>query len=377
MSVVFTEEQLDIQQLARSFAQKEVAPRSKDMDINGWCQELYDKYVETGLCGTPIPEEYGGAGMTDVEAAIIVHELAKADAGFAMACEISWVCVDIILHHGTEEQKQKYLRAAAEGKLFSFCLTEPGSGSDAAGMKTKAVKQADGTWLVNGSKMFITNSAVADHFLLTAVTDPFKGAKGISAFVFDKGQQGFVVGAEEDKMGMRSSDTHTLSFDDMILPADALVGDEGSGFIYAMEGLDGGRISCTAISTGISEHALEIAKEYAKVRETFGKPIAKHQAIAFKLADMAMNIQAMQLMLYDVAKDKADGKKVSPRAAAAKLFASTHATQICLDAIQILGGYGYSREYHVERLLRDNKLMEIGEGTNEVQRIVISGALLK
>lgn len=373
----FTDEQLSIQQLAREFTKKEIEPRGRDMDENGWSQELYQKYVETDLQSTPIPEEYGGVGLSDVECAIITHELARGDAGFAMAMEISWVCTDMILHHGSDEQKEKYLTGVSEGKLFSFCLTEPDSGSDAAGMKTRAKKQSDGSWILNGSKAWITNAGIADYYVVMAVTDPAKKAKGISTFLVDKGTPGMVIGKEEDKMGMRSSDTHGVYFDDMRLPAEALLGEEGMGFVYAMEGLDGGRVSCTAISTGIAEHALELAKEYALERETFGKPIAKHQAIAFKIADMAMYTEAMRLMLYNVAEMKASGQRCSLQAAEAKLFASSHATQICLDAIQVFGGNGYSKEYRVEQLVRDNKLMEIGEGTNEVQRIIISGAILK
>ena len=377
MGYKFNEDQIAVQELARLFAQKEVEPRGYDMDKNGWCQELYDKYVETGLQATPIPEEYGGAGLGDVECAIIIHELAKADAGFAMSIEISWVCADMILKHGTEEQKKKYLTEIADGKLFAFCLTEPNAGSDAAGLRSRAKKQADGSYIINGSKAWITNSAICDYYVIMAVTDPEKGAKGISAFVVEKGHKGLIVDAEEDKMGMRSSDTHGLTFDDMVVPADALLGKEGQGFIFAMEGLDGGRVSCTAISTGISEHAFKIATAYSKERVAFGKPICKNQAVSFKLAKMATYIYAMNLMLYDVAALKASGERCSVPAAEAKVFAATNATKICLDAIQILGCNGYSREYTVERLLRDNKLMEIGEGTNEVQNIVISGAILK
>ncbi|WP_298590947.1 acyl-CoA dehydrogenase family protein [uncultured Megasphaera sp.] len=377
MSYKFTEEQLAIRDLARSFAQKEVEPLSRDMDEHGWNAALYEKYKAVGLQATPVPEAYGGAGLGDIECAIITQELARADAGFAMASEISWVCTDMIIRHGSDAQKQKYLPGIAEGKLCAFGLTEPDCGSDAAGMRTRAKKQADGSYVVNGSKAWITNSGIADYYVIMAVTDPDKRAKGISAFLVDAGTPGLLINKEEDKMGMRSSDTHGLTFDDMKLPPDALLGEEGMGFVYAMEGLDGGRISCTAISTGIAQHAMALAMKYAKERAAFGKPIAKFQAIAFKLANMAMYTDAMELMLYDAAELKSTGVRCSRQAAEAKLFASTHATQICLDAIQIFGGNGYSKEYHVEQLLRDNKLMEIGEGTNEVQRIVISGALLK
>ena len=372
----FTEEQLAVRDLVRSFAQKEVAPLSRQMDETGWNPELYKKYIATGLHATPVPEAYGGAGLGDVECAVITHELARADAGFAMSMEISWVCADMIRLHGSDEQKEKYLTAVADGKLFAFALTEPDSGSDAAGMRTRAKKQADGSYVVKGSKAWITNAGIADYYVVMAITDPDKGAKGISAFLVDAGTPGLIVDKEEDKMGMRSSDTHGLTFDDMKLPADALLGEEGKGFVYAMEGLDGGRISCAAISTGIAEHAMQIAKEYSLQRTAFGKPIAKFQGVSFKLANMSMYIDAMNLMLYDAAALKATGARCSKLAAEAKLLASTHATQICLDAIQILGGNGYSKEYNVERLLRDNKLMEIGEGTNEILRVVIGSAVL-
>jgi len=377
MAYKFTDDQLDVQKLVRSFAEKEVAPRSHGMDTAGWCQELYTKFIETGLHAIPVPEEYGGAGMSDVEAAIIIHELAKADAGFAMSIEISQVCADMIMHHGTQAQKDKYLKEIADGKLFAFCLTEPNAGSDAAGLQTRAIKQDDGSYKLKGSKAWITNSGICDYYIIMAVTDPTEGAKGVSSFIVEKGQPGLIVDPEEDKMGMRSSDTHGLTFDDMVIPADALLGKEGQGFICAMEGLDGGRISCAAISVGIAEHALQIAKDYSKVRVAFGKPICKFQGISFKLARMATYIDAMKLMLYDAAEMKATGQRCSTNAAEAKVFCASNTTQICLDAIQVLGGNGYSKEYIVEQLVRDNKLMEIGEGTNEVQYIVISGSILR
>ncbi len=378
MGYKFTDEQLDIQSLARTFTTKEVEPRGREMDEKGFDHELYEKYIATGLQAAPIAEEYGGAGLSDVECAIIVHELAKGDAGFAMSMEISWVCADMISRFATPEQKAKYLPLVAEGDLFAFCLTEPSAGSDAAGLRSRAKKQPDGSYIINGSKAWITNAAIADHYVILAITDPEKGANGISAFIIDKGQAGLIIEKEEDKMGMRSSDTHGLSFDDMHVPAEALLGgQEGLGFKMAMQGLDGGRISCTAISVGLAEHAFTKAKAYAFDRTTFGKPIVKHQAIAFKFAEMSTYIEAMKLMLYDAAEKKASGVRCSQEAAQAKLFASTNATQICLEAIQILGGNGYSKEYDVERFVRDNKLMEIGEGTNEVLKIVISGAILK
>lgn len=376
MLMRFTEEQLMIRDMVREFTEKEVAPRDKWMDENGFDRALYDRLCTTGLTGVHFPEEYGGACCDAVTSTIVIHELSKGSASLALALDISWVASDMILHHGTQTQKDKYLPLAAEGKIFAFGLTEASAGSDAARIQTTAVKDADGWWVLNGGKSWITNSGVADYYILMAITDRSKGAKGISAFIVPKETEGLIIGKHEEKMGMRGSSTCELSFDAMRLPPDALLSSEGMGFKIAMQGLDGGRISVAAISCGLAEHAFELAKAYANERITFGKPIAKHQAIQFKFADMATDLTAMQMMTYNAAEVKASGKRHTLEAAEAKLFCSTRCTQICLECLQIHGGNGYSKEFDVERFVRDSKLLEIGEGTSEILRMVIGGTVL-
>ena len=376
MLIKFTEEQSMIRDMVRDFTEKEVAPRDKWMDENGFDWGVYNKLCETGLVGVHFPEEYGGAGCDAVTSTIVIHELAKGSASMALALDISWVASDMILHNGTPEQKAKYLPLAAEGKIFAFGLTEASAGSDAARIQTTAVKAEDGSWILNGGKSWITNSGIADYYIIMAITDRSKGAKGISAFIMPKETEGLIIGKHEDKMGMRGTSTCELSFDNMRLPADALLSSEGMGFKIAMQGLDGGRISVAAISCGLSEHAFEVAKAYANERITFGKPIAKHQGIQFKFADMATDITAMEMMVYNAAEAKASGKRHTLEAAEAKLFCSSRCTQICLEALQILGGNGYSKEFHVERFVRDAKLLEIGEGASEILRMVIGGTVL-
>lgn len=281
----------------------------------------------------------------------------------------------MILAHGSEAQKEKYLPLAAEGKIFAFGLTESSAGSDAAGIKSVATKTADG-YVLNGGKAWITNSGVADYYLIMAKTDPDAGAKGISVFIVPKDAEGLTVGKFEHKMGMRGSATCELSFDNIKLPADALVGAEGMGFKIAMIALDGARISIGAIASGLAQHAMSIAKAYANERTTFGKPIARYQGVAFKFADMAAKVRATDLMVWDTAEMKAEGKRHTVEAAELKLLSSKWCREICDECIQVLGGNGYSAEFHVERLYRDAKLLEIGEGTSEILRMVISGAFL-
>lgn len=263
MLIKFTEEQSMIRDMVRDFTEKEVAPRDKWMDENGFDWGVYNKLCETGLVGVHFPEEYGGAGCDAVTSTIVIHELAKGSASMALALDISWVASDMILHNGTPEQKAKYLPLAAEGKIFAFGLTEASAGSDAARIQTTAVKAEDGSWILNGGKSWITNSGIADYYIIMAITDRSKGAKGISAFIMPKETEGLIIGKHEDKMGMRGTSTCELSFDNMRLPADALLSSEGMGFKIAMQGLDGGRISVAAISCGLSEHAFEVAKAYA------------------------------------------------------------------------------------------------------------------
>lgn len=371
----FTEEQLMIRDMVRDFTEKEVEARDAWMDVSGFDHDLHKKLVEAGLMGVHLPEQYGGGGGDAVTSAIVIHEIAKGSASEALFIDAHWLAADCILYHGTEEQKAKYLPMAASDKIFAFGLTESCAGSDAAGIKSVAVPDGDG-WLLNGGKAWITNSGVADVYIILAKTDPEAGAKGISAFIVEDGTPGFIVGKHENKMGMRGTSTTELSFDNVHLPKDALLGEPGKGFKIAMIALDGARISIGAISAGLSEHALKLAKKYANERKTFGKPIAKHQGIMFKFADMAAHIEAMTLMTYNAARMKAEGKRHTLEAAEVKLFSSESCSKICNDCLQVFGGYGYSTEYHVERFVRDAKLLEIGEGTSEILRMLIGSTVL-
>ena len=377
MLIKFTEEQKMVRDMVREFTKNEVEPRDYWMDQNdSFDRELYQKFVDTGLMGVLVPEEYGGMGADFVTSTIIVHELAKGSASFALAVEISHVAAEMICTWGTEAQKQAYLPRVARGDLFAFGLTEASAGSDAAGIKSVAVKNEDGTWTLNGGKSWITNSGEAEVYLILAKTQPELGSKGISAFIIPKETPGLVIGKHEKKMGMRGSSTCALSFDNIHLPAEALLGPEGAGFKIAMSVLDGGRISCSAIATALSQHAMDIARKYANERTTFGKPIAKHQGVQFKFGDISALIEAMELMTYEAAYTKASGQRCTLIAAQAKLFAAVNCTQICLECLQVLGGNGYSQDFHVERLVRDAKLLEIGEGTNEILRMVVGGTVL-
>lgn len=371
----FTQEQLMIRDMVRDFTAKEVEPRDKWMDENGFDHELHKKLCESELMGVHIPEQYGGAGGDAITSAIVVHELAKGSASVALMVDASWLAADLILHHGTNEQKEKYLPMAAKGKIFAFGLTESSAGSDAAGIKSVAVKEGN-NWVLNGGKAWITNSGVADVYIILAKTSPELGNKGISAFIVEDGVEGLTIGKKEEKMGMRGTSTTELSFDNIRLEENALLGTENSGFKYAMMALDGARISIGAIAAGLAEHAMMIAKNYANERTTFGKPIAKHQGIMFKFADMAAKIEAITLMTYNAARMKAEGKRHTVEAAMTKLLAGEMCTDICLECVQVLGGYGYSKEYHVERFVRDSKLLEIGEGTSEILRMLIGGTIL-
>lgn len=376
MLIQFTEEQKMIRDMVRDFTKKEVEPRDKWMDENGFDYELHKKLTQAGLMGIHLKEKYGGGGGDAVTSIIVIHEIAKGSASTALFLDANWLAADLILYHGTEAQKDKYLPQAAQGKIFAFGLTEASGGSDAAAIKSTVVRTADGGWVMNGGKAWITNSGVADYYIILAKTDPEAGSKGISAFIVPKDTEGLSIGKFEDKMGMRGSATCELAFNDMHLPADALLGELGMGFKYAMQALDGARISIGAIAAGLSEHAMTIAKNYANERVAFNKPIGKFQGIQFKFADMAAEIRAMELMTYDTAAMKAAGLRHTLEAAQTKLFSATRCTQICLEAQQILGGNGYSKEFHVERFVRDAKLLEIGEGTNEILRMLIGGTIL-
>lgn len=376
MMFQFTEEQKMIRDMVREFTKKEVEPRDKWMDENGFDYELHKKLIQAGLMGIHLDEKYGGGGGDAVTSIIVIHEIAKGSASTALFLDANWLAADLILYHGTEAQKDKYLPQAAQGKIFAFGLTEASGGSDAAAIRSTVVPAPDGGWIMNGGKAWITNSGVADYYIILAKTDPDAGAKGISAFIVPKDAEGLTIGKFEDKMGMRGTATCELAFNDLHLPADALLGQLGFGFKYAMQALDGARISIGAISAGLSEHAMTIAKNYANERIAFGKPIGKFQGIQFKFADMAAEIRAMELLTYDTAAMKAAGMRHTLEAAETKLFSGTRCTQICLECQQVLGGNGYSKEFHVERFVRDAKLLEIGEGTNEILRMLIGGTVL-
>ena len=374
-----TEEQAMMQKMVREFAEKEVAPGAEERDENEkFDRELYNAMSDLGLSGICYPEEYGGAGADYLSYILAVEELSRVDAGVGISLSAtvslgSWP----IFAYGTEEQKQKFLTPVASGeKMAAFGLTEPNAGTDAASQQTVAVLEGD-HYLLNGSKMFITNGGEAEVYVVFGMTDKSKGTKGITAFILEKGMEGFTFGKKEHKMGIHSSCTMELVFQDIKVPVANRLGKEGEGFKIAMTTLDGGRIGVAAQALGIAQGALDLAVKYSKERVQFGKPISRNQGISFKLAEMAMRIQAARYLVYRAAYLKGAGKPYTVAAAEAKCFASDTAMYVTTEAVQVYGGYGYSREYPVERFMRDAKITQIYEGTNEVQRMVISGALLR
>ena len=377
--IKFTEEHEMVRQMVRDFAKNEVAPLAIEVDENErFPEETFRKMAELNSLGLPFEDKYGGAGMDLISYTITLEELARVCASTALSYSAHVSLAASPIHmFGTEEQKQKYLIPLAKGeKIGSFGLTEPTAGSDAGGTKTTAVRDGD-SYILNGSKVFITNAAYADILVVTAVTDKEKGRRGISNFIIERDFSGFEVGKKEKKLGMRASPTSMLHFTDCRVPAENLLGEENSGYKQFLTILDGGRVGIAAQSLGIAKESLKRAMLYAQEREQFGKPIGEFQAIQFKLADMATQIHAAELMIYDAAFRKMEGKPYIHEAGMAKLFASEIATECANQAIQIHGGYGYTKEYEVERFWRDAKLLEIGEGTSEVQRIVIYRELLK
>ena len=374
-----SEEQLEMQQMFREFAEKEVAPVAIEMDENHqFPEENVEKMKELGFFGIPFDEEYGGIGLDTLTYVLCVEELSKACAstGVIVSAHTS-LGADCINKFGNEEQKEKFLTPLASGeKLGAFALTEPDAGTDASGQKTVAVKDGD-DYVLNGTKILITNAGYADTYVVFAMTDKEAGTKGISAFIVEKGTEGFDFGAKEDKMGIKASSTMELVFRDCRIPKENLLGEEGKGFKYAMATLDGGRIGIAAQALGIAEGALNKAVKYAKEREQFGRPIAKFQNTQFKLAEMAIDIESARHLVYKAATLKDAGENYSVAAAAAKLKAARVAMDVTTKAVQIFGGYGYSKEYEVERMMRDAKITEIYEGTSEVMLMVVSGALLR
>ena len=384
MDFMLTKQHEMARTLFKEFAEKEVKPLAQEVDeTEVFPRETVEKMAKAGFLGIPVPKEYGGQGCDPLTYAMCVEELSKVcgTTGVIVSAHTA-LCCDPIMTYGTEEQKQKYLVPLAKGeKLGAFGLTEPGAGTDAQGQQTKAVLDGD-EWVLNGSKIFITNGKEADVYVIFAVTSVVTDAKGrskkmISAFIVEKGTPGFTFGTKEKKMGIRGSSTYELIFTDCRIPKANLLGQEGKGFGIAMHTLDGGRIGIAAQALGLAEGALERTVEYVKERKQFGRAIGAFQNTQFQLADMATKVQAAQYMVYRAAMAKATQKSYTVEAAMAKLYAAEVAMEVTTKAVQLHGGYGYIREYDVERMMRDAKITEIYEGTSEVQRMVISGALLK
>jgi alkylation response protein AidB-like acyl-CoA dehydrogenase len=373
MHFELSEEQQMIRQAVREFAEKEIAPRARHVDETGeFPAETFKKMGELGLMGLPFPEEYGGAAADSISTAIAIEEVARAcgSTALAYAAHIGLGSAPIALF-GTEEQKRTYLKPAAEGRyMAAFGLTEPHAGSDAGATRTTARLEGD-EWVINGSKLWITNAPVAGHIIITAVTDPQGGKNSISAIIVPGGTPGMTFGKHEPKMGLRGSVSTAISFEDVRVPKDNLLGERGRGFIQFLQVLDGGRIGIGAMAIGLAQASFEAARAYAKERTAFGKPIGSYESVSNMIADMATNIEAARLMVYQAAWLKDQGRPFSKHAAMAKLFASEMGEKVCRDAIQIFGGYGYSQEYPVERIYRDQRLLTIGEGTSEILRVVI------
>ncbi|HYP29455.1 MAG TPA: acyl-CoA dehydrogenase [Blastocatellia bacterium] len=379
MDFELNEEQQQIKQSIREFAEAELLPHVMEWDESQrFPLELLPKFAELGIMGVIFPEEYGGAGMGYVEYSVIIEELARVDPSIALAIAAhNSLGGNHIFIAGSEEQRAKYLTPLARGEYFgAWGLTEPSSGSDASSMRTTAARR-NGGWVLNGSKNFITNARFAGTTVALAISDRTAGSHGISAFIVEKDTPGFSIAKKENKVGMRASDTAALVFDDCFVPDKNLLGEPGQGFIQAMKVLDGGRISIAALAVGIAQGAYEAALRYAKERHQFGKPIAEFQAIQFKLADMATQIDAARLLTYRAAVLKNQGKVVTRESSIAKLYASEIAVRVAEESVQVHGGYGYIKDYPAEKFWRDSKLCTIGEGTSEVQRTVIARQLLR
>tara|TARA_B110000902_G_scaffold113342_1_gene133568 strand:+ start:575 stop:1717 length:1143 start_codon:yes stop_codon:yes gene_type:complete len=379
MNFKLTEEHIMIRDAARDFAKSELLPGVIERDNK---QEFPTQQIkmmgEMGFLGMMVDPKYGGGGMDTLSYVLAMEELSKIDASASVIMSVnnSLVCYGLE-KYANEDQKQKYLIELATGKkLGAFCLSEPEAGSDATSQKTTAIDKGD-HYLLNGTKNWITNGGSADYYIVIAQTDKEKKHKGINAFIVEKSWDGFEIGAKEDKLGIRGSDTHSLMFNDVKVPKENRIGEEGFGFPFAMKTLSGGRIGIAAQALGIAAGAYELARDYSKVRKSFGTEICNHQAIAFKLADMHTNIEAARMLVYKSAWDKDQGNNYDMSSAMAKVFASQVAMDVTVEAIQVHGGNGYVKDYHVERLMRDAKITQIYEGTSEIQKIVISRGLLK
>ena len=379
MNFTLTKEQELVRQMVRDFAVNEVKPIAAEIDVTErFPMENVKKMGELGVMGIPFSTEFGGAGGDVLSYIIAVEELSKvcATTGVILSAHTS-LCASLINENGTPEQKEKYLRDLCTGnKIGAFGLTEPGAGTDAAGQQTTAVLDGD-NYILNGSKIFITNGGVADTFIVFAMTDKSKGTKGISAFIVEKGFPGFSIGKKEDKLGIRASSTTELIFENCVVPKENLIGREGKGFGIAMKTLDGGRIGIAAQALGIAEGALDEAIKYMKERKQFGRPIAAFQGLQWMVAEMSTKIEAARFLVYKAAWLKENKQPYSVDAARAKLYAAEVAMDVTTKAVQLFGGYGYTKEYPMERMMRDAKITEIYEGTSEVQKMVISGSLLK
>jgi len=379
MDFSLSEEQSMIKEAARDFAQNELLPGVIERDdAQKFPTEQVKKMGELGFLGMMVDPKYGGSGLDTVSYALVMEELSKIDASASVIVSVnnSLVCWGLEAY-GSEEQKQKYLTRLATGEVIgAFCLSEPEAGSDATSQKTTAIDKGD-HYILNGTKNWITNGGTAEVYLVIAQTDRDKGHKGINALIVEKGMNGFEIGPKENKLGIRGSDTHSLNFNDVIVPKENRIGEDGFGFKFAMKTLSGGRIGIAAQALGIAAGAYELAKKYSKERKAFGTEIANHQAIAFKLADMHTQIEAARLLVYKAALDKDIGNNYDLSSAMAKLYASQVAMDTAVEAVQIHGGNGFVKDYHVERMMRDAKITQIYEGTSEIQKIVISRSILR
>ncbi|NLH44854.1 MAG: acyl-CoA dehydrogenase [Acholeplasmataceae bacterium] len=376
MDFALNEDQLELQEMVREFVNKEITPFAGEMDRNNEAMPgLMEKAADMGLLNLIVPEEYGGPGLDSVTVAMIYEELGKGCAGIATSMAANSLASYPILLSGTEEQKVEHCNLLNEGGLAAFALTEPNAGSDAGGVATTAVKDGD-NYILNGTKAFITNAGIADTFLVFANTRKSGGIRGLTAFIVPKGTPGFKVGKKEDKMGIRPSNTCELILQDVVIPVKNRVGREGEGFRIAMTTLDSARPFVGAVSVGLAQAALDVAVKYAKERKQFGQPIASFQMIQAMVADMAIKVETARLMVQKVCWMRDQGMNFTKEAAMAKCYAADVAMQVTTDAVQIMGGYGYSREYPVEKMMRDAKIMQIYEGTNQIQRLVIANKIL-
>lgn len=378
MDFALNEEQLELQEMVREFVEKEITPYASEMDAENHMRDgLIDKANEMGLLNVIVPEELDGPGLDSISVATIYEELGKGCAGVATSLAANSLATVPVLLAGTDEQKKMYCDILNNGGLAAFALTEPGAGSDAGGVSTRAVhNKEEGTYTLNGTKMFITNGGLAEIFLVFANTRKTGGIRGLTAFIVPKDTPGFSVGKKENKMGIRPSNTTELVLQDVVIPESYRVGREGEGFRIAMNTLDSARPFVGAVSVGIAQAALDCAVKYAKERRQFGQPIASFQMVQGMLADMAMKVETARLMVQKACWMRDQGMEFSKEAAMAKCYAADTAMQVTTDAVQVMGGYGYTKEYPVEKMMRDAKIMQIYEGTNQIQRLVIANKLL-